>query len=200
MSGRSRRSERGLRRCGDDHYTAGDARPWTGMDKMGDIFNEKLIKKLPDTRDMLLKGVIGFAAIAIMTVSIMYAGVMSILVILGTGVGLYFAYKQFEVEYEYILTNDELEVDKITARERRKNLLSVDVRSFEVLAPVKEEYKREFEDTTIEKRIDASSSVKSTKRWFAVFRNDEKKTLLIFEPGKKMRASMKQLIPRVYKE
>ena len=104
------------------------------------------------------------------------------------------------MEFEYILTNDELDVDKITARERRKQLLSVNVRSFEIFAPVRDEYKREFEDSTVAKRIDASSSPKSTKRWFAVFRDGEKRTLLIFEPGKKMRASIRQLIPRVYRE
>lgn len=170
------------------------------MEKTGDIFNEKLIRKLPDTRDTLLKGAIGAAAIAIMTVSFMYVGIMSLLIVLGVGVGVYFANKQFEVEFEYILTNDELDVDKITARERRKQLLSVNVRSFEVFAPVRDEYKREFEDSTVAKRIDASSSPKSTKRWFAVFRDGEKRTLLIFEPGKKMRASIRQLIPRIYRE
>ena len=104
------------------------------------------------------------------------------------------------MEYEYILTNDELDVDKIIARERRKSVISVDVRSFEIFAPVKDEYKREMENPEIVQKIDASSSVKSTKRWFAVFDYEEKRTLLMFEPGKKMRASIRMLIPRAYKE
>ena len=167
---------------------------------MENIFNEKLIKKLPDGKDALLKGAIGLAAIAIMTVSFMYAGLMSILIALAVGVGVYFAYKQFEVEYEYILTNDELDVDKIIARERRKSVLSVSVRNFEIFAPVKDEYKKQMEDPAITQKFDASSSVKSTKRWFAVFDYEEKRTLLVFEPGKKMRASIRLMAPRAYKE
>ena len=167
---------------------------------MGDIFNEKLIRKLPSGKDLILKGAIGFAAIVIMTAAIMFVGLMSIPVVLTVGVCVYFAYKQFEVEYEYILTNDELDVDKIIARERRKSVISVDVRSFEIFAPVKDEYKREMENPEIVQKIDASSSVKSTKRWFAVFDYEEKRTLLMFEPGKKMRANIRMLIPRAYKE
>ena len=102
---------------------------------MDEIFNEKMVKKLPDTREAVLKGVIAVVSIAAMTASIMYAGVMCILVILAVGVGYYFLNKQFEIEYEYILTNDELDVDKIIARERRKHLLSVDIRTFEIPAP-----------------------------------------------------------------
>ncbi|MCI5811506.1 MAG: DUF6106 family protein [Clostridiales bacterium] len=167
---------------------------------MDEIFNEKMVKKLPDTREAVLKGVIAVVSIAAMTASIMYAGVMCILVILAVGVGYYFLNKQFEIEYEYILTNDELDVDKIIARERRKHLLSVDIRTFEILAPMKAEYKSEYENPSITNRIDASSSVKSDKRWFAVFRDGEKKTLLIFEPGKKMREGMRHIIPRTIKE
>ena len=167
---------------------------------MEDIFNEKLIKKLPSGKDLLLKGAIGAVAIAIMTASLMFTGLMCIPIVLTVGVGVYFLYKQFEVEYEYILTNDELDVDKIIARERRKSILTANVRSFEIFAPVKDEYKRQMEDPGITQKIDASSSVKSTKRWFAVFDYDEKRTLLIFEPGKKMRASIRMMIPRAYKE
>lgn len=167
---------------------------------MDEIFNEKLVKKLPDTRDAIYKGLIMIAAIAIMTASIMYAGIMCILVILAVFAGYYFLNKQFEVEFEYILTNDELDVDKIIARERRKSLLSVNIRTFEILAPVNQTYQSEFNDPTIERRIDASSSSKSEKRWFAVFRDGEKKTLLIFEPGKKMREGMRHMIPRIIKE
>ena len=83
---------------------------------MDEIFNEKMVKKLPDTREAVLKGVIAVVSIAAMTASIMYAGVMCILVILAVGVGYYFLNKQFEIEYEYILTNDELDVDKNKVR------------------------------------------------------------------------------------
>lgn len=170
------------------------------VNDMDEIFNEKLVKKLPDTRDAIYKGLIGLAAIVIMAVAIMYAGIMSILVILAVFVGYFFVNKQFEVEFEYILTNDELDVDQIIARERRKSLLSVNIRTFEILAPVNDTYRSEFNDPTIERRIDASSSPKSNKRWFAVFRDGEKKTLLIFEPGKKMREGMRRMIPRIIQE
>ena len=61
---------------------------------MEDIFNEKLIKKLPSGKDLLLKGAIGAVAIVIMTVSLMFTGLMCIPIVLTVGViavALYFA-------------------------------------------------------------------------------------------------------------
>ena len=167
---------------------------------MEDIFNEKLVKKLPDGKTTLIKILSGVAAIAIMTLGLMYAGIASLLIIAAVGAGIFFLWQQLEVEFEYILTNDELDVDKIIARDRRKSLLVVSVKDFEVFAPVNETYQHEFEHANVVKTVDASSSAKSTKRWFAVFNDGETRTMLIFEPGKKMRAGIKQLIPRIYRE
>ena len=162
---------------------------------MGDIFNEYLIKKLPSSSDYLKKAGIGVAAIIIMALGFMYAGMMVFLIIIGVGIGVFLLYKEFDIEFEYILTNDELDVDKIIARERRKHLLTVKVTGFEILAPVKDEYKREYEQSSITKRIDVSSSPKSPNRRFAIYKDEGDVVLLIFEPPKRMIDGIKTFIP-----
>jgi uncharacterized membrane protein len=163
---------------------------------MEDIFNEYLIKRLPRPSDYLKKFGIGVAAIIIMALGFMYAGMLVILIIAGVGYGVYFLFKRFDIEYEYILTNDELDVDKVIARESRKHLLTVRVTDFEILAPMTEEYKNEYSQTSIMKKIDVSSSAKSPKRMFAVYGAGKDRTLLIFEPPQKMLNGIKTFIPR----
>jgi uncharacterized membrane protein len=169
-------------------------------DYMGDIFNEYLIRKLPGTSDFLKKAGIGVVAVLIMALGFMYAGMMVFLIIAGVGFGVYYLYKGFDIEYEYILTNDELDVDKVIARERRKHLLTVKVTDFDILAPCSEDYKREYEQTSITKKIDVSSSPKSPKRKFAIYNQGNDKILLIFEPPQKMLDGIKTLIPRRVKD
>lgn len=162
---------------------------------MGDIFNEYLIKKLPTSSDYLKKAGIGVIAIIIMALGLMYTGPMVFLIIVAVGFGVFYVYKEFDIEYEYILTNDELDIDKIISRERRKHLLTVKITDFEILAPFTDEYKREYEQSSITKRIDVSSSPKSPKRKFAIYTDGDERVLLIFEPPQKMVDGIKVFIP-----
>lgn len=168
---------------------------------MGDIFNEYLVKRRNGPKQLLYKGLIGLAAIAVMALALYFLGIFALLVIVGVGVGLYFAYKEFDVEYEYCLTNDELDIDRIVSRERRKNVLNVNVRTVEILAPVESEHSAKMKNRSIRRTLDYSSGVNDSRRWFAIY-DDPKagKTLLIFDPPKKMRDGIRTFIPRFVME
>ncbi|MGN1450957.1 MAG: hypothetical protein ACI4XQ_02565, partial [Eubacteriales bacterium] len=75
---------------------------------MSDIFNEYLVKRKNGPKQFLYKALIALAAIAVMAAALYFVGVFSLIIICAVGVGVFFAYKEFEVEYEYILTNNEL--------------------------------------------------------------------------------------------
>ena len=166
---------------------------------MHDIFNEYLIKKLLSFSDYLKKIGIAVLGIIIMALGIVYAGALSVLIIAGVGVGVYFVYKEFDLEFEYILTNNELDVDKVISRERRKHMLTVKVTDFEILAPFRGNYLEPYRNT-LERTIDVSSHKKSPNRWFAVWKNEGKLTMLIFEPPQKMRDGIAAFIPRRVKK
>ena len=57
----------------------------------------------------------------------------------------YYAYKLIKnssIEYEYILTNNELDIDKIIAKSARKRMLTVNFREIEICANILDESKR----------------------------------------------------------
>ena len=103
-------------------------------------------------------------------------------------------------EFEYIITNGEMDVDRIAGKNSRKRILTVNCKSFDILAPYKEAYAAEYNSKTIAKRIDASKSPKSPGRYFAVF-NDKNglRTLLIFEPNERMMEVFRIYIARKIK-
>ncbi|MBR6740687.1 MAG: hypothetical protein IKM04_06450 [Clostridia bacterium] len=168
---------------------------------MGDIFNEQLVKKIPDFKDLLKKVGLGILGIAAMTFGMLYAGVLVLLIIIGVGVGIYFAYKEFDVEYEYVLTNDSVDIDKIIARERRKSLISdLSLDDVEVLFPMDEAHASDTARYARLKKIDASSSPRSPKRWLMVYKTEGQSAALIFEPNEKFIEGIRAQIPRKFKK
>ncbi len=169
------------------------------MPESRDIFNEKLVRKLPDGKDYLLKGLMGLSVIAIITAALLYAGVMVVPIAIAAVAGFIFLSKFFEVEYEYILTNDELDVDKIVNKERRSSILTASVKDFELFAPCTPEYRNDPACRNIAKTVDVSTHSKAPNRWMAVYEAEGVRTMLIFEPGSKMREGIRQQNPRVCK-
>jgi hypothetical protein len=98
-----------------------------------------------------------------------------------------------EVEFEYSLTNGELDIDKIINKSKRKRLMTVDTRNFEILAPKTQKYNNEFN-----KKCDTVLDVSSQKNpaYFAIFNTKNGKTKLIFEPTDKMLEAIRLYIPR----
>lgn len=168
---------------------------------MSDIFNEYLVKRKNGPKQFFYKALIALAAIAVMAAALYFVGVFSLIIICAVGVGVFFAYKEFEVEYEYILTNNELDIDRITSRERRRNVLNADVKKFEILAPVKSEHASRLRDRNIRRTLDFSSGRSDDLKWFAIYDNGKgEKTLLYFEPPRKMRDGIRTFVPRAVME
>ena len=100
-----------------------------------DRFSEQLIEKYPDGKDKLkralimigeivLLGLLAFISLAIPTVII-----VCILAAIGSLFLLKFLIECTMYEYEYIVTNDDLDIDKIVGRRSRKRLITVSLRT-----------------------------------------------------------------------
>lgn len=169
---------------------------------MQDIFHEKIVARKLRGIDYTLMVVILLACVSLAWFVGAYLGQVlpSIvpLVIFGICLGLYFGYQRFQVEHEYSFTNGELDIDRIIAKKKRKRLLSVDVRTFELLAPMRKAFAADFErlrpDATI---LDVASSPKAEGRWYAAFpTKGGGRTLMIFEPNDDIINSIAAYIPR----
>ena len=114
----------------------------------------------------------------------------------------YLAYRiiaSFDVEYEYILTSGELDIDKITNKKRRKRLLTVHCKTFTAFAKVGSgEYANE-ENSDFTRVISANANSSSYDDYFAVFYLNGQKMKLIFNPTQKMIDVFKVYAPRVIK-
>lgn len=111
--------------------------------------------------------------------------------------GAWWISKKLCVEYEYIVTNDELDVDRIIAKNTRKRLLTVSVKKFEEFGIADDEILKK-KDPSIKVILDASIGKDSFNRYYAIFYNKKgEKMLLVFNPTGKMLDLFKIYNPRV---
>lgn len=64
-------------------------------------------------------------------------GLPALVMAVGCGVLSYFMRLEASVEYEYLYADREISIDKIRAKEKRKNADKIEIDKMEILAPVK---------------------------------------------------------------
>ncbi len=164
-----------------------------------DVFIEKIVKKKSDAKSKALTIliIVGVLILSIVALGIPFLGMFGIFIVVGLIYGAWILITSFQVEYEYSLTNGELDIDSIIAQRRRKRILTINCKEFELLAPFNESHKRETETPSLKKKIYACTSLDAEGLYFAIFNTTEfGKTLLVFEPDDRMLASFKSYIPR----
>ena len=169
-----------------------------------DIFHEQLVKHHRTAVDYLkIVGIILAALILffllVVIVPILAGSAVGIIstVCLLAGVGVLFAayylISNTGVEYEYIVTNNDLDIDKITGKRKRRRLLTVKVNTFEDFGIYRPEDHREKGYTSTV--LCCGVSPGAGEAYYAVFEHASfGKTLLIFNPDSKIVEALKKNI------
>lgn len=166
-----------------------------------EIFIETLVKKQKTAKATILRILIIIPTI-ILSIAAVIAGTVTRLsffgLLLAAGIiyGAWLLMRSFNVEYEYILTNSDLDVDKIISQSRRKRLTSVDLRNIEIMAPITPDYRNEYESQGIKTKIDASTGDLKTTYFIKYASDKTGMTLLTFNPDDRIISGAKQSSPR----
>lgn len=169
------------------------------MNVTNDIFNEQLVKRALNTKSLMVRvGIVGGAITVLLLVSMILPMILlpAILVI---GFIAWFLIKRTNLEFEYILTNYELDIVKIINKLKRKKGISIDVKKFSIVAPmIKKEYEADL--SKFDKVLDYSSGVINENTYAAMYNKDGKRFKLIFEPNEKMLKSIRMYCPSAIKK
>lgn len=162
-----------------------------------DIFIEKIVAKRKTSRDTLFKVGIVIAGIILSFIIMTIPIINSFAPILIAAV-LYFGYyfiRSTNLEFEYAVTNGDIDVDKIIAQRKRKRIFSAMTKDIEIIAKLNsDKFASEFKN--IPNKIAAVSSMESQDIYFLVAPYKGQRTILFFEPDQRMIDSFKTKIPR----
>lgn len=102
-------------------------------------------------------------------------------------IAVYF-HKMGKIEYEYIYCDDIIDIAKIKAKQKRKNMVRIETDNIEMFAPVDSPAMKKYE--TLPKR-DFASAKKVNSVYAMVTVLDGKKVKVLLEPSEKMLEGLK---------
>jgi len=99
------------------------------------------------------------------------------------------------IEYEYIITNGDLDIDRIVNQRSRKRVFTANCKDFEVVARVNsDQYTHNIRQTKTV--LDFSSNNPEADKWFIFLTKDNTPKVILFEPDEKMIKNFRTFIPR----
>ena len=170
-----------------------------GFGTVMDIFCECIVKHKKSIIDYLIVAATAagalFLSFILFLISHLTFGLSPILIFL-LCYGAYLIARTRFVEYEYILTNNELDIDKIAAKSKRKHMLTVDFKHIEVCAAVDDENYGDFYNNTqgIMKKYDFSGM--ENNLYFADFITDSGKYRILFSPSETLLENLTKINSR----
>lgn len=170
-----------------------------------DIFNEYIVKKKKTGADIAvscLAVALGLAICYAALTILRYVPLLStflLLVVAAVVWGIYKVVAMTNLEYEYIFTNGEMDVDKIINRRSRKRMTVVNARRIDILAHRShEDFKANFENAAV-KKINACTSPDAEDLYFILFRDEsdgETPKMLLFNPNDKLLEGFRKYNPK----
>jgi hypothetical protein len=159
-----------------------------------DIFHEQIVKKPSSALRMLavVGIVLGFLVLA--AGAFIFLGAFPPMNMIVVGLFLWLGWHLstgLSIEYEYILTNNDLDIDKIIAKRKRKRLISIKMETLTDFAPLTEANRDAGSRTLI------SCAGNEFATYIADFKHDKLGDCrLVFSPTEEMLAEIKKVLPR----
>ena len=155
-----------------------------------DIFVEQIVKKPADGKVWTIRILIGLAMGVLLAVSLF---VLFIIPILGLAMAFGVFWGGFRLitnsdcEYEYIVTNGEIDVDKIIAQRKRVRLITAKAPTFEAFGEYTDKTPDTDSDVTVVNAVGVNESSAETKTYYADFKHASAGNVrLIFSPEERV--------------
>lgn len=157
-----------------------------------DIIAEQIVESGANENKFLYKILIIGFTIAISILALIFLMPLGILIIVGIVFLSMHLIKGMDIEYEYLVVNGEIDVDKIISKKKRVHLLTVKVSSFESFGKVSTADDIDMETTT----FIVSDGIYENE-YYADFNHSEYgRSRIIFSPNKKVIESIKPYLSR----
>ena len=148
---------------------------------MDDLYREILVKRSSTGKDKALK----YLVIAV-TALVIAAGILFFppLILGGIVLGIldyYFVLPNFDLEYEYLYVNGDIDVDKIMSRQKRKKAASFDLAELEICAPTGSHELDSYLSGGNAKIADYTSGEENVKSWTVICNHNGERTGAMLE-------------------
>ena len=162
---------------------------------MGDSYREIMVKRETSAMDQVKKiSLIG------LTVFMFAAGIFITPLLLLAGLALaivcYFIVPGFDLEYEYLYVNGELDIDKIMSKQKRKKCASYDMYLLEIMAPSNSQALDSYRNKKDIKIRDFTSRKQDVLSYTLIFNLEKGQELVKVELDEAIVGDIRRIAPR----
>ncbi len=167
-----------------------------------DIFVEQIVKKNLSGKDKAMKALI-LAGVCILSAACVFVFMfvlpamgMGLLLLAGICYGGYYLMTNFDCEYEYIVTNGEIDVDKIIAKRKRVRLITAKAPTFEAFGEYTDSTPDAAESVTVVYAAGDDEGDAGAKNYYADFKHASAGDVrLIFTPEERVIEAITPFLP-----
>lgn len=150
-----------------------------------DTFFEQIVKKKKTAMDWC--GIVATAVLAVALITVLLIlnlPLLSPLLVVGIGYGTWWLVTGLNTEYEYCVTNGDIDIDLIIAKRKRKRIVSVVGRKVESLLPYDA---AKVNEKAYQRVVIAAPSKKETGLWYFTYHSKKNgHTLVVFQPEQRV--------------
>ena len=168
---------------------------------MNNVRVEQLIAKKKGLTELLIRFIAVSAAIILMYLGFRFAGIWGLALGFFVIYLVYYVAKMTDVEYEYTLVNDELTIDCIFGRDKRKTVAVYNITQAEIFAPINSDRVQNYMKNTMIEAKRFTSGRKEQEEYLLLINTGTNRCKVIIEPNEKLFDGIKTYIPsKTYKD
>ena len=161
---------------------------------MNDTLYELLVARQNNMQTRLLKALtITFIVLLAAIIFAFFPVFFPVVLIIGA-LAYFFVFPRFNIEYEYTLLQQDLDIDIIYDKSKRKTANSFDLREAELIAPASSSRVAAFKTTTV---LDYSTQNPADKPYAIIIPLNKNLNKILIQPDEKMVQHFRNVAPRV---
>lgn len=161
-----------------------------------DTFIEQLITIKKTAKTWALYFLIALLAIIIIAVAYLFIPTLIVIIAALVIFGVYKLYSLTNIEYEYIVTNSTMDIDKITAKSSRKRVLSFELTAVERI----EKYRKELPQDILKDCLFTCNQNDENAVLLVIHPDGKPKKSIVISPNDKVKDAMKKFLPKYVAE
>ncbi len=160
-----------------------------------DTFVEQIIVRKKTPQQVMLAIMIMMLTSFLVVFTWVRLGPVALIVIAALGYGMWWLLSGMNIEYEYCITNGDIDIDKITARRKRERVVSVSLQKVETAGVYRPE---QWVERGVDRLVLAAPSEKEEGLYCFSYRSKKRgHTLVVFQPNERVMEAFKQGLPRL---
>ncbi|MBQ9964247.1 MAG: hypothetical protein IJP14_03920 [Clostridia bacterium] len=163
-----------------------------------DIFVEQLVKKKKSTGQIVAIAGTILLALILLALSVLLIGIvgpLSAIIIVAVFYGAWYLLTAQNIEYEYCVTNGDIDIDRIVAQRKRERIVSVAGRKIESAGRYVPE---KWTGRNIDRTVVAAPSDREENLYYFTYHSKKRgNTLVIFQPDDRVKESLYEGLPKL---